>query len=201
MEARCARRVALASAFVVALELGAAVPARAQKIPSLPPAKGRSVGNLAYDFTLKDLDGRTYDLEEMRGKWVVQVVFWATWCVPCIEEVPRLRELYAKYHGQGLEILGVVVNLSQTQEGVRAFARRFQINYPILWDEDGSMMDHYLVDAIPRNFLIDRDGIIRYTGSALPGGYEPLLQKLLRQEGSARGARPDRSLAPGRPSH
>src|SRR5262249_15498857 len=100
-----------------ALALALLLPGQAagQKIPTLPPAPGHKVGNVAHDFTLKDLENRSHSLKEMRGKRVVQVVFWATWCVPCMEEIPTLRATYEKYRERGLQVLGIAVDMSQTQ--------------------------------------------------------------------------------------
>src|SRR5262245_65507800 len=65
---------------------------RAQKMPEVAPSVGSRVGDVAIDFTLKDLSNRTYTLKDLRGKQVVHVVFWATWCVLCLQAVPRLRD-------------------------------------------------------------------------------------------------------------
>ena len=158
---------------------------RAQKMPVVPPSVGSRVGNMAIDFTLKDLYNRTYTLKDLRGKRVVHVVFWATWCVPCMQEIPTLRGVRDKYHDRGLEVLSIVVNLSQTRDGVRAVARDFKINYPILWDAEGEVQDSYKVAYIPQNFLIGKDGVIRYAGSSLPPDYETLLDTLLKEGGAA----------------
>lgn len=155
------------------------VPSSAQKMPVDPPREGRQVGDLAFDFSLQDLDGKEYRLRDLRGKRVVHLVFWATWCVPCVEEVPHLRKVYDEYKDQGLEIFGIVVPMNQTKEGVREFVKRFRMSYPILWDEGMALMDRYRIDAIPRNILIGRDGVIRYTGTGLPQGYEDLVRRSL----------------------
>jgi peroxiredoxin len=148
-------------------------------MPVSPPREGRQVGEVAYDFTLKDLDGREYRLKDRRGKQVVHLVFWATWCVPCVEEVPHLREVYERYRDQGLEIVGIVVPMNQTKEGVRAFVEKFRMTYPILWDEGLTLMDRYRIDSIPRNILVGRDGVIRYAGTGLPADYEDLVRRSL----------------------
>ncbi len=155
----------------------------AQKLPSRRPGPGRTVGSQALDFSLKDLDGRPHSLKQMRGKSVVHVVFWATWCVPCLQEIPRLRGVYQKYGEQGLRVLGVVVNQSQTPDMIRAVARDYGVTYPILFDADGSMASRYGISRIPQNFLIDKDGIIRYAGTALPRNYEALVEGLLHADG------------------
>lgn len=173
---------------VLALSLLPLGSLRAQKMPQIAPSVGSRVGDLAIDFTLKDLNNRTYTLKDLRGKQVVQVVFWATWCVPCLQEVPTLRSVRDKYHDRGLEILAIVVNLSQTKDNVKAVARDFKINYPILWDGEGEVQDRYNVAFIPQNFLIGKDGVIRYAGTALPADYETLLDSLLKEGGAARPA-------------
>jgi len=153
-------------------------------MPPLPPLPGNRVGNLAQDFTLKDLNSRKYSLKEMRGKRVVHVVFWATWCVPCLQEIPALRATYDKYRDRGLQVLGIVVNMNQTVDGVRAVARDLKINYPILWDDEGTLAERYRVSYIPQNFLIGKDGVIRYAGTSLPNDYVTLVESLLKEEGA-----------------
>ena len=172
--------------LVAALLVPAVAPA--QKMPTLAPREGRRVGDLAIDFSLKGLDGKTYRLKDLRGQQVVHLVFWATWCVPCVEEVPALREVYARHHDEGLEILGVVVPMNQTREGVRAFVDKFKMSYPVLWDDNMALMNRYRVDSIPQNFLIGRDGVILYAGTALPTGYEDLIKQALAQNAGPRAA-------------
>ncbi len=161
------------------------LPAAAQKMPSLGPPFGRSIGDRPYDFTLKDLGGQAHSLGNLKGKKVVHLVFWATWCVPCMQEAPVIGRAYAKYRDRGLEVLAVVVNMDQTPNGVRAVARDYKIDYPILWDDGGTLMNRYRIALIPQNFLIGKDGIIRYAGSSLPADYDALVQKLLGEGGAA----------------
>lgn len=147
----------------------------------MEPRRGSREGNLAPAFSLNDLDGRHYRLEEMLGKKVVHLAFWATWCMPCVAEIPLLRDMHERYHGRGLEVLGIVVPLSQTPEGVRAFSKKHGINYPILWDEDEKTTGLYRVASVPRNFLIGKDGIIRHAGVELPEGLESMIESLLTE--------------------
>ncbi len=165
--------------------------ARSQRMPKLEPIRGARVGNLAHQFTLEDMEGKTYNLNELiERERVVHVVFWATWCFPCIEEIPQLREAYDKYHDRGLEVLGIVVNINQTRDGVRSFVEDYKVNYTILWDDD-RIMGRYGVSNIPRNFLIGKDGIIRHAGTALPDDYPAVLERLL-----ADGGPPEESTSP-----
>jgi len=158
-----------------------AMPAWGQKMPSMDPRRGSREGNLAPAFSMKDLDGNDYRLQEMLGKKVVHLAFWATWCVPCVVEIPVLRDMYDRYHDRGLEVLGVVVPMSQTREGVRAFSEKHGINYPILWDDDEKTTSLYRVASLPRNFLIGSDGIIHHAGVELPEDLESLIESLLKE--------------------
>jgi peroxiredoxin len=175
-------------AFLIALASPVFEPAAAQKLPTLGPREGWRVGDLAYDFTVKDLEGRDHRLKDRRGQSVVHLVFWATWCMPCVEEVPHLKLIYDRYRARGFEIFGVVVAMNQTKEGVRTFVEKNGMVYPILWDGDLKVMNRYRVDSIPQNFLIDRDGIIRYAGTGLPAGYEELVMKMLAAQATPRAA-------------
>lgn len=155
--------------------------ARAQKKPDAGPVPGTKIGNLARDFTLKDLDDRVYTLKERRGHGVVHVVFWATWCVPCMQEIPELRHAYEKFKERGFEIYGVVINMNQDPGMVRVIAREMKVNYPILWDEKDVARAKYRVASIPQNFLVGKDGVIRYAGTELPRNYEALVDSLLQE--------------------
>ena len=186
--ANLSRRCRVVACLAAVVLLAAGTASWAQKVPKLPAKPGRAVGNLAYDFTLKDLEGQPYSLKDLRGRHVVHVVFWATWCVPCIHEIPELRAMQDKYSDRGLRILGVALNQSQTREVLRLFARDLKINYPVLFDEDGAMAGKYRVYAIPHNVLIGKDGIIRYAGSGLPPDYVQMVEALLDEGGGARAS-------------
>jgi peroxiredoxin len=183
---RVSRSILLASLIALASPLFE--PALAQKMPTLGPREGWRVGDLAQDFTVKDIAGKEYRLRDFRGQRVVHLVFWATWCLPCVEEIPHLQAVYERYGGPGFEILGMVVTMNQTKEGVRTFVEKNGVTYPILWDGDSTAMSRYRVDSIPQNFLIDREGIIRYSGIALPARYEELVKKMLDAPATPRAA-------------
>ena len=115
----------------------------------------------APGFTLADLNGDPVALSDFAGQPIV-LDFWATWCPPCVEEVPSFVELYDENRGRGLVVLGVA--LRDKPEDVRAFAQTHGVTYPMLLGEDAvvdSIVEGYGgIEYIPTTFFIRRDGTI-----------------------------------------
>ena len=143
------------------------------------PVATAAAGQLAPDFTLKALDGKTVKLSDYRGKAVL-VNFWATWCGPCNEEMPWLVDLHKKYAAQGFEILGVAMDDASLKD-IAKFAHEKQVNYPILIGQD-SVGDAYGgVSYLPENFYIDRSGkmVDRVFGIKGKADMEEDIQKII----------------------
>lgn len=135
----------------------------------------------APGFRLHDLNGDTRSLEEFRGR-VVLTHFWATFCTPCLHEMPELESLWRRYRQQGLVVLGVAADRGSARP-VRDFAEKAGITFPILLDPVGTVRNQYEVMALPMSYLIGRDGKIsgRAPGTRKwsdPGGRE-LIESLL----------------------
>jgi len=111
----------------------------------------------APPLKLPDIEGTMVSLSEFKGH-VVLVDFWATWCVPCIKELPDLKGLYGKYKNKGFTILGVSVDL-QGKEVVVPFIKKYQVPYPILLSQ-GKFIKGYDLIGLPTAYLIDRQGKI-----------------------------------------
>jgi peroxiredoxin len=106
------------------------------------------------DFTLADLQGKPWNLRDLRGK-VVLVNFWATWCPPCRKEMPDLDALYNKFKDHGL----VVLAISDEQAAkVSPFISERKISYPVLLDPGRKVNDLFIVEGIPKSFVYDREG-------------------------------------------
>jgi cytochrome c biogenesis protein CcmG, thiol:disulfide interchange protein DsbE len=112
---------------------------------------------LAPDFSLPLLTGGNLQLSASRGK-VVLLDFWATWCDPCREEIPRFVDLQNKYGSQGLQIIGV--SMDDQPGPVRDFYQRFQINYPVVMGDAKVGEAYGGVLGLPIAFVIGRDGRI-----------------------------------------
>jgi peroxiredoxin len=106
------------------------------------------------DFTLEDLNGKSWTLNELRGK-VVLLNFWATWCPPCRKEMPDLQALHDRFADEGLVILGVSDEKAET---VRKFLAEQKYTYPMLLDPGRTVSKQFEVDGIPKTFVFDRDG-------------------------------------------
>jgi peroxiredoxin len=134
-----------------------------------PPSVGASagaetaapeLGRPAPDFTLPDLAGHSVQLGDFAGKKAVLVNFWATWCVPCREEMPTLEKL-AQQRRRDLEVLGVSLDTGKGA-AVRAFVRELGLSFPILLDTEWAVARKYRVRALPISYVVDRTGVVRH---------------------------------------
>ncbi len=113
--------------------------------------------------------------DDMNGK-VTVVHFWTDWCGTCRDEMPALEELYVRYRGRGLRI--VAINVGQTPAQVRKFIDDLKLTYDILLDANGTAAKECGVLGLPRTFVLDRRGIIRY--KILGDASEDMLNKLIQ---------------------
>ena len=107
------------------------------------------------DFTLTDLQGKSWTLKDLHGK-VVLVNFWATWCPPCRKEMPDLEALYKRFQDQGFVILAI--SEDEETDKVKPFIAERKISYPILLDPGQKVNNLFQVDGIPKSFVYDRNG-------------------------------------------
>jgi len=140
---------------------------------TLKPVTGKIA---APPLVLQDLDGKTHDLKDYRGK-VILVQFWATYCPPCRVEMPSMNRMVEKMGDIPFKILAV--DMGETEAEVKQFVAEVKPEFTILMDEDGKSISDWRVFAAPSNFIIGPEGNIRYT---LFGGVEwdsdELIEKL-----------------------
>jgi DsbE subfamily thiol:disulfide oxidoreductase len=115
------------------------------------------IGDTAPKFTLTDLDGKRVSLKDYRGKKVI-LNFWATWCPPCVKEMPLLQEVYSEGK-DNIEVIGI--NYNEDLERIRKFAAGHEIKFTILIDTDLKVSMDYGVIGLPVTFFIDKDGRIK----------------------------------------
>jgi peroxiredoxin len=130
--------------------------------PDTAVSTGRTIrppsAQLAPDFTLTDIHGKTMKLSAYKGK-VIILDFWATWCPPCKAEIPFFIELEEQYKKQGLAVLGV--SLDNGVSKVKSFYNNTGMNYPVAMASPELSMLYGGIQGIPTTFIIDREGYIR----------------------------------------
>lgn len=117
-------------------------------------------GEVFPDFHEKDISGASMSVSDLKGK-VVLIDFWATWCPPCVAELPTVLAAYDKYRAKGFEILGI--SLDRTEAALRNFVRVQRMPWPQYFDGkvwDTKLSRRYGITSIPTTFLLDREGRI-----------------------------------------
>ena len=120
----------------------------------------------AYDFTLKSLEGKELNFEEQRGK-VVFINFWATWCAPCIAEMPSIQNLYEVYKDDA-NVSFVMINIDDKKSKAKQFIDKKNYTFPVYFAASTLIPKVYSTKGIPATFVIDKEGYIVYkkTGMA-----------------------------------
>lgn len=125
-------------------------------------AAGRvEVGHPVPAYRTVTLDGDSVSLTDQQGK-VVLLNIWATWCHPCREEIPDLRQIHAAYRARGLELVGVSVDADGAEHNIREFMKEFEMTYPVWLDPAERISTQFLTIGVPTTFLIDRGGVLRW---------------------------------------
>jgi len=109
----------------------------------------------ANEFVFKDMQGKVQRLSDYNGKWVL-VNFWATWCPPCLEEIPDLVDMYNARKASDFVIVGVA--MSSSKDSVLSFAKQMEISYPIVMGDDKIAAQIGRIDALPTSYLYDPSG-------------------------------------------
>ncbi len=130
-------------------------------------------------FSGQALDGRTIDMRQLVGKKPVMLVFWASWCPSCREEVPKINQLYKKYRDQGMEFIGINVGYNDSVARARAFVKKTGMAYPVIFDKRGKISKMFAVQGVPTVFVTDRNGVIRFKNYGLPTMSEQDFRQLL----------------------
>ncbi|MEO5348372.1 MAG: TlpA family protein disulfide reductase [Magnetococcus sp. YQC-3] len=132
----------------------------------------------AKEFALKDPEGRLHTLSQYRGQ-VVLVNFWATWCPPCLKEMPSMERLWKELGGKGLVILAV--NIGESADNVEYFGFSHNLTFPLLLDQNDSSSRAWLVRGLPTSYVLDSQGRIVYQAIGERDWDDPGLKKVIAE--------------------
>ena len=107
-------------------------------------------------FMLNNLNGDTVKLEQFRGDYIL-LNFWATWCPPCVKEMPSMERLQQKFKDKGIQVVAISLD-KEPQAKVAAFVARLNLSFPILLDPVGIVSDPYGANALPSTFILNPEG-------------------------------------------
>ncbi|MDI6813305.1 MAG: TlpA disulfide reductase family protein [Desulfitobacteriaceae bacterium] len=156
--------------FLLFLTVGCGTTTPEATSPKEGPVVGLKIGNVAPDFSISMLDGKTITLSELRGKPVF-LNFWATWCPPCNLEMPDIEKAYKDNFP--VQIIGI--NIKESPMAVGSFLNQKGYTFPVGFDLKGQIAGQYMATGIPTSYAIDALGRIRYVQTG------PLTYAQLRQ--------------------
>ena len=137
------------------------------------------------ELGLPDLGGRERRLEEFKGK-VVLVNFWASWCTPCIEEMPSIQRLAELMRDRPFAVIGV--NVAEGERRVKGWVERLGIDFPVLLDADSAVFHRWGGTVLPTTYLLDGGGVVRYVGRGPLEWDSAQVVEMLEGIGSGAGA-------------
>lgn len=140
----------------------------------LTPIQGRPQ---APDFILKDMNGQTHQLADYRGK-VVVVNFWATWCPPCVHEMPSMQKAWEATRKDNVVILAI--NNGEDLKKVQAFHNKVPLTFPLLLDTNANIMAEWKARGMPSTFVVDPEGRLVYQALGGRDWNHPTILRVLR---------------------
>lgn len=143
------------NSLAMVLALSAATACDKPAVPRAP-----ALGAAVPAFAAMNLEGQPVTLESLKGQVVVLNV-WATWCRPCLEEIPQLEALHQTFGAQGVKVVGVSIDAAGMGADVRDFATAQNMHYTVWLDPDHDVQLKFLTMGVPETFVIDKQGVIR----------------------------------------
>ena len=134
---------------------------------------------LAPKFSLKDLNGRRVALDDLLGDGPLLIDFWATWCKPCIKELPHLHDMYLKYRERGFQVVAISEDSPRSLSKVKSFVAGNKYEFLVLLDENSAVQRKFNFRALPYTVLLDRDGHVIHSRMGYRPGDELVLEEKL----------------------
>lgn len=138
-----------------------------------------SVGEKAPEYSIATLNGDKLSSADTSGKNPVMMVFWATWCPHCKDEIPGINRIHKKFKPKGLKVVGVNVGINDSARRVKKYVKKYKIDYPVAYDKGAAVTKRFGVQGTPTVIIIDRKGTMRYRANALPDDLEKHFDALM----------------------
>jgi len=129
-------------------------------------------GQKIYDFKLKDINNRLTSFSDIKGDKLTIVDFWATWCKPCIQAIPRLNKINSEYKEKGVELIGITVDSPRNAAKIKPFAHTYNMAYHILRDPNSEIATNFNVTVFPTLFIINSNNEIVFRHQGFKPGDE-----------------------------
>lgn len=141
-------------------------------------ATDESVAN----FTLRDMNGKLFNLSSSLGKKVILINFWATYCIPCKQEFPHLEELHKKYKDDDFLLLAISTDKSSTISRVKPYIKKNKFTFTVLLDSDSQVVNRFNPKmALPYSVIIGKDGKVKFQNEGYKQGDEVAMEKLIQE--------------------
>jgi len=141
--------------------------------------EGKEKLPMAPNFQIKDLDGKRVALSDLLGQGPVLISFWATWCKPCLKELPHLQELYEQHKERGLKVVAISEDAPRSLSKVNSFVKGHRYTFLVLLDDNYSTQRKFNFRALPFTVLLDKEGRMVYKRMGYrPGDEQVLAEKI-----------------------
>ena len=146
------------------------------------PAQASGSGTMVPGFRAVDLQGERFTLDDLLGKGPIVVDFWATWCKPCIKELPYVQRLHEDYRDQGVQVLAVTIDSPKSQSQVRRFVKSRKYDFRVVMDAEQDVFRKLQgKGTIPYVVILDEKGRIRYHHTGYRPGDEKELTRVVKE--------------------
>ncbi len=126
------------------------------------------VGEAAPAFSLTSSEGASLNLDDFKDKGPLMMVFWATWCPVCKEEIPQIKKIADEFGPRGLAVVGVNVGVNDSPRKMAAYKKKYNLDYPVAFDKGSRVTKTFGVVGTPTIMILDKRGVVRYRSAAVP---------------------------------
>ena len=134
-------------------------------------------GQKISDFRLEDLNNQMQAYSKLKGEKLTIIDFWATWCKPCIQAIPKLNKIYTTYKDRGIEIIGINADGPRNTAKIKPFTKRYKMEYPVLLDPNSKIARMLNVAAYPTLYILNSENEIVYTHTGFRIGDEKIVEE------------------------